>query len=201
MRDERRNELGFALLDLDREDPRPLREAPEWCRPKEPAGIDRDEEVAHPLDLAEEVARDDDGDPEFGAGPAHEREHLVAARRVEPVRRLVEQEQARTVHQRLGELDPLLHPGRVASHRPVALLVQPDVAEDLGGALAGGGARQAAHPRHVRHEVGRGRIRGQTIVLGHVAHELADGRSARADVKIQHPSVARSRARGARAGS
>ena len=116
---------------------------------QEPPGIDRDEEVADPLDLAEQVAGDDDGDPELGAGPPDQREHLVAAGRVEAVGRLVEQQQPRVVDERLGELDPLLHPGRVAADRAVALLVQPDVAEDLGGPLAGGGARQAGHPRHV----------------------------------------------------
>ena len=63
--------------------------------------------------------------------------------RVEAVGRLVEQEQARAVDERLGELDPLLHAGRVAADRPVALLVQADVAEDLGRPLARGGARQA----------------------------------------------------------
>ena len=85
-----------------------------------------------------------DRDPELGAGPPDEREHLVAAGRVEAVGRLVEQQQPRVVDERLGELDPLLHAGRVAADRAVALLVQPDVAEDLGGPLAGG--RCAAGP-------------------------------------------------------
>ena len=44
------------------------------------------------------------------------------------------------MHEGLGQLDPLLHAGRVAADRPVALLVQADVAQHLGGALAGGGA-------------------------------------------------------------
>ena len=64
-------------------------------------------------------------------------EHLVAAGRVEAVGRLVEQQQPRVVDERLGELDPLLHPGRVAADRAVALLVQADVAQDLGRPLAG----------------------------------------------------------------
>ncbi len=76
-------------------------------------------------------------------------EHVVAAGRVEAVGRLVEQHQARVVHQRLGELDPLPHAGGVAAHRPVALLVEPDVAQRVGGPLAGGGRRQPRHPAHV----------------------------------------------------
>ena len=73
------------------------------------------------------------------AGPPDQLEHLVAAGRVEPVRRLVEEQQARIVDEGLGELDPLLHAGRVAADRPVALLVQPDV--------AGGPRRSARGPR------------------------------------------------------
>ena len=76
--------------------------------------------------------------PNSRAGPADEREHLVAAGRIEAVGRLVEEQQPRVVDERLGELDPLLHAGRVAADRAVALLVQPDVAEDLGRPLAGG---------------------------------------------------------------
>ena len=147
--DERRRQRRLALLDLDREDAGPLGERAQRRGAEEPAGIDRDEEVADPLDLAEQVAGDDDRDPELGAGPPDEREHLVAAGRVEAVRRLVEQQQARVVDEGLGELDPLLHAGRVAADRAIALLVQADVAEDLGGPLAGGGARQAGHPGHV----------------------------------------------------
>ena len=70
-------------------------------------------------------------------------EHLVAAGRVEAVGRLVEQQQPRVVDERLGELDPLLHAGRVAADRAVALLVQPDVAQHLGRPLAGRRARAA----------------------------------------------------------
>ena len=68
-------------------------------------------------------------------------EHLVAAGRIEAVRRLVEQQQAWVVDERLGQLDALLHAGRVAADRAIALLEQPDVAQDLGGPLACGGAR------------------------------------------------------------
>ena len=80
-RDERRGQRRLALLDLDREDAGPLGEGAEGRRAQEPPGVDGDEEVADPLDLAEQVAGDDDRDPELGAGPPDEREHLVAAGR------------------------------------------------------------------------------------------------------------------------
>jgi hypothetical protein len=61
------------------------------------SALDRDEEVADALDLAEEVRGDDDRDPEFAAGSKNQLEHLVAAGRVEAVRRLVEEQQPRIV--------------------------------------------------------------------------------------------------------
>ena len=93
--DERIAEPVLAFLDLDREDPRPGGEVGEWRRPQQPAGVDGDEEVADPFDLAEQVARDDDRDPELRAGPPDQRQHLVAAGRVEAVGRLVEEQQPR----------------------------------------------------------------------------------------------------------
>ena len=131
-----------------------------------------------------------DRDPELLAGPEDQLEHLVAAGRVEAVRRLVEEQQARVVDERLGELDPLLHPGRVAADRPVALLVQPDVAEDLGGPLASRGARQARHQREVRDDLRRRDVRGKAVVLGHVADELADVGALRPDVEVEDRRLA-----------
>ena len=130
-----------------------------------------------------------------------ELEHLVAAGRVEAVRRLVEQQQPRVVDERLGELHPLLHAGRVAADRPVALLVQPDVAEDLGGPLAGGRPRQAGHQGQVRDEVGRRRVGRQAVVLRHVADELADVGALRPDVEVEDRRARRTSGRRARAGS
>ena len=191
--DERTGQRVRALLDLDREDARPLGERAERSGAQEPSGVDRDQEVAGPLDLAEQMAGDDDRDAELGAGPPDEREHLVTAGRVEAVGRLVEQEQARTVDERLGELDPLLHPGRVAADRPVALLVQADVTQDLGGPLARGRLRQTRHPGHVRDEVGRRGVGREAVVLGHVADELADRRALGAHVEVHHRRLARGR--------
>ncbi len=171
-----------AVLDLDREPAGPLRERRQRRGAHEPAGIDRDEEVADPLDLAEEVAGHDDRDPELGAGPPDQGEHLVAARRVEAVGRFVEQQQPRVVDQRLGQLDPLLHAGRVAPDRPVAFLVQPDVAEHLGRALAGGRRREPGQAGHLADEIGGGHVGRQAVGFGHVPDELAKGRALRADV-------------------
>ena len=78
------------------------------------------------------------------------------------------------VHQRLRELDPLLHAGRVAADCPVALLEQPDVAQRVRCADARMARRQAARLGHVREELGGAHRRGQAVVLGHVAEPRPD---------------------------
>ena len=87
-----------------------------------------------------------------------QRQHVVARGRVEAVGRLVEQHQPRVVHQRLGELGPLLHAGGVAAHRPVPLLGQPHVAQHVGGPLARRGVGQPGHLAHVHDEVAGGDV-------------------------------------------
>ena len=94
--------------------------------------------------------------PKSRAGTLDEVEHLVAAGGVEAVRRLVEQDDAGVVDERLSELDALLHARRIAADLAVALLEKADVAKGLRRALAGGGAREAADARHVGDELGRG---------------------------------------------
>ena len=72
--------------------------------------------------------------------------------------------------QGLGELDPLLHAGGVAAHRPVALLVEPDVTQRRRRRARGRPcARQARHPCQVDDELGGAHVRRQAVVLGHVA--------------------------------
>ena len=170
----RREQLLGALVDLDREHVAGRGHRRDPVGPQQPARVDRDQRVADPLDLAEQVRADHDRDAELGADPVDQRQHRVPAGRVEPVGRLVEQQQVRVVHQRLGQLDPLLHAGRVAADLPVALLVEADVAQRLGGALAGGRPRQPAHPGHVGDELGGGQVGRQAVVLGHVADPGAD---------------------------
>ena len=139
-------------------------------RTEEAPAVDRHEVVADRLDLAQQVAGQDDRDPELGPGPPDELEHLVATRRVEPVRGLVEEEQPRVVDDRLRQLDPLAHPRGVAADRPVALLGEPHVTEDVRRALPGGLGRQAGQLASLGHELGGADVRRERGMLGHVAH-------------------------------
>ncbi len=132
------------------------------------------------------MGRHEDRDAELGPDPADEVEHLVASGRVEAVRRLVEQHQLRVVDERLRELHPLTHPGRVAAHLAVALLEEADVTQRLGGALTGSTARQAVDLRHVRDELGGADLERKAVVLGHVPDPLTDLEPVGRDVEVEH---------------
>ena len=120
-------QLGQALLDLHRQDLAGLSEAGDRVGTEQSPAVDRDQVVADPLDLAEQVRGDDDRDAELRPDPADQLEHGGAAGRVEPVGRLVEQHQPGRAHQSLGQFHPLLHAGGVGTDEPVPLLVQADV--------------------------------------------------------------------------
>ena len=153
---------------------------------EQPAAVEDDDVVAHPLQLTEQVRGDQDRDPELGADAAHQHQHVVARRRVEPVGRLVQEHQSWVVDECLRQLRPLLHAGGVAPHRAVPLLGEPDVAQHVRGALAGCGVREPRHLAHVHDQVARGHVGRQTVVLGHVAHERADACSLGRDVMAEH---------------
>ena len=94
------------------------------------------------------------------------------------------------VDDRLGQLDPLLHPGRKALDQPVSLLVEPDVVEDVRRPLPRRAARQPAHLRHVRDEIGRRGAFGQRIGLRHVADAIRSARPPRRHVAAEHAGAA-----------
>ena len=88
---------------------------------------DDDERVARGLDLGEQVRGDQDG-PAGLAEPAQQCADLHDAGGVQPVRRLVEQEQLGVGQQRRGDAQALLHAEREAPHR---LAVAPAEADDV----------------------------------------------------------------------
>src|SRR5262249_15950789 len=79
------------------------------------------------------------------AGPGDQVRHRGPPGGVAAGGRLVEQQQPRITDQGLGQLDPLLHPGRIGADEPVPLLMQADVAQGFGGPLPGRRGRQPGH--------------------------------------------------------
>src|SRR5580693_3544632 len=183
-------QLREAFVDLDREDLAGLGEAGDRVGPQQPPGLDRDQVIADLLDLAEQVGGDHDGDAELRPDPLDEVEHGGAPGRIEPVGRLVEQQQPGVADQGLGQLDPLLHAGGIRADQAVPLLVQTDVTQRLGRAFLGHGGRQAGHPAEVGHELGRGHVGRQAVVLGHVPEQGPDRLAAGLGVVAEHLGLA-----------
>ena len=97
--------------------------------------VHHDDVVAGVLDVGQQVRRQDQVDVLVVAEIADELEHLVAPLRIHAVGRLVEEQQIGIVHERLRQLDALLHAGRVGLDVAVARLAEADVVEHLVRAL------------------------------------------------------------------
>ena len=86
----------------------------------ESPGVEHADAVAHLRDDAEVVADEEHGGVELGLELRDEVEHLRLDGRVEPGRRLVEDEERRVLGERHRDHDPLLHAARelvrVAAH-------------------------------------------------------------------------------------
>ena len=152
------------------------------------AALDDHDGVADPLHLLEVVGRHDDVHAELGADAADQGEHLRPLHRVEPVGRLVEQDELGIVSDRRGELDPL---PLARGHRPdrtEALLAEAHEPQRVVRPLDGGAAGQQVHLGEMSHEVGRGELRRQVVVLGRVA----DARSHLDACRRRDPCRARS---------
>ncbi len=72
------------------------------------------ERVAHVLQIADQVAREEHRGA-LGGEPAHQPGHVAGARRIKAAGRLVEQQQPRRAQQRGGDPQALAHAGRVAA--------------------------------------------------------------------------------------
>ena len=172
----RRPSSAGALVDLDQQarGPAPVSSAMAPAATTRPLAED-DGVVADPLDLLEQVRRQDDVDAELGADPADEGQHVVALHRVEPVGGLVEQHEVRVVGDGLGQLHPLALAGRHGADGPEALLAQADLPEGVAGPAGGLAVWAGRGPRRCGGR-GPGRVvsGGQGVVLGRVADPLAD---------------------------
>ena len=80
----------------------------------------------------------------------------VAADRVEPARRLVEEHDARPVYERRGEVEAALHPAGVRPDAPVRGVLEVDDGEQLGHACLDPGARHAVQAALQRQQLAPG---------------------------------------------
>ena len=156
----------------------------------DPAVVDDPDAVGEDVGLLEVLRREEDRD----ALLAREAPDLVperrAALRVEPGRRLVEEEDRRVVDEREREVEPALHAAGVGAHLAVAGAREPDAVEELcdqalalvaTDAVEGGLEAQVLDAGQERVERGllqRGPDRGADLgaLLGHV--EPGHGRPA-----------------------
>src|SRR5207247_7589562 len=113
---------------------------------------------------------------------AGEVDYLFAAGRVHAVGRLVKDEQLRIVNNRRGELEALLHAGRIGLNGTIAGLVQTDVVEHLVRPLHGVRPSHAAQFTGVGDELDTGNGREEALVLRHEPDRLPDVQPPTADV-------------------
>src|SRR5579875_1179429 len=115
--------------------------------------------VAQRLGFFHVVGGEHDGRPPFAAQLLDALPHAVAGDRVEPHRRLVEDEQRRSVHERLRQLEASHHPARVRARQPVGGVGETHGLECFGHAGGPLSPRDVEEPREP-HDVLPPRERG-----------------------------------------
>ena len=93
--------------------------------------------VAGLIDIAQQVRRDQQADAAFFADLFDDLNHALAGHGIEPVRRLVKNEQLGTMRQRLRQLDKLLHAQGIGADLAVANFAQAHVEQSFMRALQG----------------------------------------------------------------
>lgn len=88
------------------------------------AVVDDADLLDHLLHLAQKMARDQHRRARGGGHVPDERAHLLNARGVQTVRRLIQNQQLRAAQQRHGNAEPLLHAERILPDPAVAVLRQ-----------------------------------------------------------------------------
>ena len=112
--------------------------------------------------------------------------HMGAQPCIEVRHRLVEQHEARLVHQRAGERHPLLLAAGERRRRLAARAREPDHVEDARGALCDLGARDAAHLERKADVLGDRHVRPHRIGLEHDAELAPLGHQVDAGVVVEH---------------
>src|SRR5262249_25890830 len=133
---------GVRRLELDRRSADLLLQRLRRALGDDAAVVDDPDAVGELVGLLEVLGREEDGDALVLRKPAHLVPEGGAALDVQAGRRLVEEEDARAVDERQGEVEPALHAAGVALDAAVARLGQADTLEQLVRALAPALARE-----------------------------------------------------------
>ena len=132
------------------------------------AGDEDRDAVADHLQLAEQVAVDEDG-LALAAEALEDVADVAAADGVDAVGRLVEQDEVRVVDQGLGEADALGHALGVGGDRAVGAGGHADEVEQFGGAAAAVAAVDVGEGGEELDDLPAGQVAGEAVVLGEVA--------------------------------
>src|SRR6266511_2752051 len=119
---------GGGRRDLDRVDAPGMNDLRDGSARDEPALLDDEHLVADLLDLVQEMAREQHR-AALARELAHERADLALARRIEAVRRLVEDHERRITEQRRRDTEPLAHAEGIRAERAARAVRQPDACE------------------------------------------------------------------------
>ena len=157
------------------------------------AAVDDREVVGEHVGLLEVLRRQEDRDAVVARQARHLLPHVGAALRVEPGGRLVEEEDARVMHERERQVEPALHAARVAADLAVRRVGEADALEQRVAARAPLGLRHALERGLEAHVLAAGEQRVERRLLERRA-DLAPHRGA-----VLH-DVAPGHARGARGG-
>ena len=130
----------------------------------DPAVVDDADAVGQHVGLLE-VLRREEHRHAVGRQPAHLVPQRGAALHVKAGRRLIEEQQPRAVHEREGEVEPALHPARVAAHLAVGGVGQPDPLEQLAAALFALGLAQPVQRALQAHVLAAGQERIERRLL------------------------------------
>ena len=100
--------------------------------------------------------------------------HAEPAARVEPGRRLVEEQEPRSADQRAPEVQPAAHPARVGLDDAIAGVGEVELLEELVGAAPGLGRRQLVEPAEHPQVLAPGQVLVDRRVLAGQADDLAE---------------------------
>ena len=150
------------------------------------ATVDDREPVAEAVGLLEVVRRQEQRHA-LGLQPPQLLPERGARGRVDAGRGLVEEQQARPVHEPAGQVDAPAHAARVRAHLPVGGLHEPEQDEQLVGARARLRAREAVQAAHHVQVLAAGGVARQAGLLHREADRAAHGAG------LAHDVVARDR--------